>query len=539
MRHLFWISCFCGFQVLFMCFWWKHHFLYKYQSSWKPSKPGQYVCIHALFTHTCTTKYHQNIRYTLLAFPLYSMKDQIKMRHLCWISYFCCFSGAFHVLFMKKCHFSWKPTKPGQYVCIHATFTHTCTTRHHQLPPTYKIYLVGFPSVLYERSGQNETSVLNQLFLWLFRCFSCAFDKSTPFYTRSASLHDFLYKKCHFSWKPSKPGQYMCIHALFTHTCTTKYHQIPLKYKIYFAGFPSVLYERPGQNETSVLNQLFLWLFRWFSCAFYEKVPLFMKTNKTRSICVYTYNIYTYMHHMHHQLPPNIWYTWLTFPLYYMKDQVKMRHLCWISCFCGFQVRFLCFWWKHHFLYKKCNFSWKLKTRSICVYTCTIYTYMHHQIPPKYKIYLVGLPSVHYERPGQNETSVLNQLFFVAFQVLFMCFSWKSATFHENQENQVNMCVYMHHLHIHAPPITTKYKIYLVDLPSVLYERSGQNETSVLNQLFLWLSGAFHVLLMKAPLFIQEVPLFMKTKKTRSICVYTCTIYTYMHHQIPPNTTKI
>ena len=100
------------------------------------------------------------------------------------------------------------------------------------------------------------------------------------------------------------------------------------------------------------------------------------------------------------------------------------------------------------------------------------------------------------------------------------------------------MCVYMHHLHIHAlhaPLITTKYKIYLVDLPSVLYERSGQNETSVLNQLFLWLSGAFHVLLMKAPLFIQEVPVFMKTFKTRSICVYTCTIYTYMHHQIPPN----
>ena len=120
-----------------------------------------------------------------------------------------------------------------------------------------------------------------------------------------------------------------------------------------------------------------------------------------------------------------------------------------------------------------------------------------------------------------------------------MCFSWKSATFHENQQNQVNMCVYMHHLPIHAPQITTKYKKYLVDLPSVLYERSDQNETSVLNQLFLWLSGAFHVILMKAPLFIQEVPLFIKTIKTRSICVYTCTIYTYMHHQIPPNTTKI
>ena len=33
------------------------------------------------------------------------------------------------------------------------------------------------------------------------------------------------------------------------------------------------------------------------------------------------------------------------------------------------------------------------------------------------------------------------------------------ATFHENKQNQVNMCVYMYHLHIHAPhslPNTTK-----------------------------------------------------------------------------------
>ena len=251
---------------------------------------------------------------------------------------------------------------------------------HIHAPPIttkYKIYLVDLPFVLYERSGQNETSVLNQLFFVAFRCFSCAFDESITFYTRSATFHEnqqnqvnmclymhylhiyappnttnyhqnirytwlifplyymkdqvkmrhlcwiscfcgfqvrfmcfwwkhhFLYKKCHFSWKLSKPGQYVCIHALFTHACTTKYHQIPPTYKIYLVGLTSVLYERPGQNETSVLNQLFLLLFRCFSCAFHEKVPLFMKTNKTRSICVYTCTIYTYMHHMHHQLPPN------------------------------------------------------------------------------------------------------------------------------------------------------------------------------------------------------------------------------------------
>ena len=54
------------------------------------------------------------------------------------------------------------------------------------------------------------------------------------------------------------------------------------------------------------------------------------------------------------------------------------------------------------------------------------------------------------------------------------------------------MCAYMHHIHIYAPPnmhvhhqIPSKYKIYLVGLPSVLYETPGQNERSVLNQWFL------------------------------------------------------
>ena len=78
------------------------------------------------------------------------------------------------------------------------------------------------------------------------------------------------------------------------------------------------------------------------------------------------------------------------------------------------------------------------------------------------------------------------------------------STFHENQQNQVNMCVYMHHLHIHAPhapPNTIKIKIYLVGLPSVLYEGAGQNERSVLNQLFLLLFKWFS---WKMPLFMWK-----------------------------------
>ena len=97
------------------------------------------------------------------------------------------------------------------------------------------------------------------------------------------------------------------------------------------------------------------------------------------------------------------------------------------------------------------------------MHSCAIYTYIHHQIPPKCKIYLAGLPSVLYETPGQNKRSVLNQMFlllfscfqcfshtfhvlFVAFHILFIesaGFHAKSATFHENQQNQVNMCVYV------------------------------------------------------------------------------------------------
>ena len=184
-----------------------------------------------------------------------------------------------------------------------------------------------------------------------------------------------------------------------------------------------------------------------------------------------------------------------------------MRDLCWIRCFCCFSGAFqsfsCTFHEKHHFSYKECHFSWvKTRTRSIYVYTCTIYTYMHHQIPPKYKIYLVGLPSVLYERPGQNERSVLNQLFLLLFRCFSCAFHEKFTTVHTKsttvswkQTKHVNMCVYMHHLHMHAHmhhQIPPKYKIYLVGLPSVLYETPGQNKRSVLNQLFLLLFSAFH-----------------------------------------------
>ena len=79
---------------------WPHMYNIQIHTPHVPPKP--YMTIHAPHIHTCitkhmcTTKYHQNIRYTQLAFPLYSMKHQVQIRDLCWISCFWCFS-----LFMK------------------------------------------------------------------------------------------------------------------------------------------------------------------------------------------------------------------------------------------------------------------------------------------------------------------------------------------------------------------------------------------------------------------------------------------------------
>ena len=77
---------------------------------------------------------------------------------------------------------------------------------------------------------------------------------------------------------------------------------------------------------------------------------------------------------------------------------------------------------------------------------------------------------------------VLVKLYYILWNPWWNCIIQKTK----------HMCAYMHHIHIYAPPnthvhhqIPSKYKIYLVGLPSVLYETPGQNERSVLNQWFL------------------------------------------------------
>ena len=64
------------------------------------------------------------------------------------------------------------------------------------------------------------------------------------------------------------PKTYIAIHAPHAPTNTHVHHQTSPKHKIYIVGLPSVLYETPGLNERSVLNQLFLLL---FSVAFHKK----------------------------------------------------------------------------------------------------------------------------------------------------------------------------------------------------------------------------------------------------------------------------
>ena len=94
------------------------------------------------------------------------------------------------------------------------------------------------------------------------------------------------------------------------------------------------------------------------------------------------------------------------------------------------------------------------KTKHMCVYMHHIHihappnTHVHHQIPSKYKIYLVG-PSLRTLWNTRSKWEIcVESVVFVAFQVFFMksamlfsekcrfswkaqCFSLKSATFHE------------------------------------------------------------------------------------------------------------
>ena len=285
------------------------------------------------------------------------------------------------------------------------------------------------------------------------------------FHVLFTGFHVLLHEKCHFSWKKNKKtGQY----AVYTCTIYTyKLHQIPIKYNIYIGGIPSVLMK----HQVIIRDLCWIRCFSCFSCAFHKKYQFSHKKHHFSwkqqnqvNMCVYKYHLNIHAPHT----PPSTtkMYDILSWPSLCTLWKTRSK---WDICvesavFVVFQVLFSCF--HELFMY----FSWKVqlfipkvplfmktnKTSSMCVYMYHLHIHAPHA-PRKYKIYLVGLPSVLYERPSQNERSVLNQLFLLLFQVLFSVFHvlfMKSATFHEHKQNQVNVCAYMHSF---THTCTTKY----------------------------------------------------------------------------------
>ena len=198
----------------------------------------------------------------------------------------------------------------------------------------------------------------------------------------------------------------------------------------------------------SCFHVLFMY-FSWKVRLFIQKVPLSWKLTKPAQ-CVYTCIIYTYMQHMHHQIPPKYdipsWPSLCTLWKSRSKWDICVESAVFVVSqvlFHCFHVLFTYFSWKVQLFIQKCHFSWKLTKPAQRVYTCIIYAHMqhmHHQIPPKYKIYLVGLPSVLYERADQNEISVLNQLFLLFLRFFSIVFMYFSRTFHEKCSFSYKKC---------------------------------------------------------------------------------------------------
>ena len=163
------------------------------------------------------------------------------------------------------------------------------------------------------------------------------------------------------------------------------------------------------------------------------------------------------MHHIHIHAPPN---TNVCIDAPYTHTCTHVHHM-------------------HHQLqvHIYASFTHTCTTKHICVHRCTIYTYVqhmntcsphaslntyvHHQTPPKIKIYLVSIPSALYERPCQNDRYVLNS----AVLLLFRCFSYESTLFMKAQvlftksagafhkKHMLFMCFSKDHLHRNCNPM--------------------------------------------------------------------------------------
>ena len=155
---------------------------------------------HAQNTHACTIKHmwiyaHKTCITKHMCKFMHNVHIHASHTHLCTTKHIWIYAPCTHTCTTHTPH---APPNTCVNLCnmyIHALQTHTCTTKHvhHQIPPKMRIYLVGLPSVLYERPDPNEISVLNQLFVVIF---SVLF----TFQVQKCTFHEkctcFSYEKC-------------------------------------------------------------------------------------------------------------------------------------------------------------------------------------------------------------------------------------------------------------------------------------------------------------------------------------------------------
>ena len=157
--------------------------------------------------------YHQNIHeYTCTTYTYIHHQT-----HVHYIHYHTC------TIYKYICHMYHQ-----KHTCTTYTYMHHQTHVHHQIPPKYKIYQVGLPSVLYETPGPNEICVESAV----FGAFHCAFHFSGAFH-ENCTFHE----NCHFSWKPQcfsqKPPLFMKTATVFivSFWVITKYRSFVRKTK--------------------------------------------------------------------------------------------------------------------------------------------------------------------------------------------------------------------------------------------------------------------------------------------------------------------
>ena len=127
-------------------------------------------------------------------------------------------------------------------------------------------------------------------------------------------------------------------------------------------------------------------------------------TSTTKNICEDSCTTYIHMYHIHiHALPKNIHQHTCTIytnmqnihilaPPNTTKIEQYMCHIHHQKHMWGFM----------HHIHIHAPPRTYVRIHAPHTHTCTTYTYMHHQIPPKNKICLVDLTSELYERPDQN-----------------------------------------------------------------------------------------------------------------------------------------